>query len=206
MAAKVFAIGFNKCGTTSLHVMFRKSGLRSSHFRHAMADGTRENIAMRMHENDALGLPLLDGIDNATFYSDMDMCLSNAYLSGIGRFRDLDQQYPGSRFILNTRDPKNWLQSRSLHRQGGFLRRAMECTGVRCADHMRRIWLTQWHDHIANVRAYFKDRPGSLVCFDIERDDPARLAYFFADIGLDARHWSHRNRTAAPAMPQMAAA
>lgn len=210
MTGKVFAIGFNKCGTTSLHVMFRKSGLRSSHFRHRMPDGTREVIALRMHENETLGLPLLDGIDDATFYCDMDMCLSNAYLSGIGRFRELDRQYPGSRFILNLRDPANWLRSRSQHRQGGFLRRAMEYSGVRCPDHMRRVWLGQWHDHIASVRSYFRDRPQALICFDIERDDPARLARFFADLNVQPRHWSHRNKTtaepAAPATRVLAAA
>ena len=92
MLPKIFVIGFNKCGTTSLHKMFKRAGLTSAHYRHHGADGLGVIIGAQIDHNAAAGLPLLDGIDSADAYSDMDMCDKRSYLSGIGQFRQLDRQ------------------------------------------------------------------------------------------------------------------
>lgn len=195
MLPKIFVIGFNKCGTTSLHKMFRRAGLASSHYRHHGADGSSAIIAEKMDQNARKGLPLLDGIADATAYSDMDMCQKRSYLSGIGQFRLLDRQYPGSRFILNTRDPENWLNSRCRHFDGGYLRRAMAQAGVRDMHEMRAIWRLDWHAHHAALQVHFATRHDQFLIFDIERDDPKKLCAFLPEYGLKPGQWRHHNRT-----------
>ena len=195
MLPKIFVIGFNKCGTTSLHKMFRRAGLASSHYRHHGADGSSAIIAEKMDQNARTGLPLLDGIADATAYSDMDMCQKRSYLSGIGQFRLLDRQYPGSRFILNTRDPENWLNSRCRHFDGGYLRRAMAQAGVRDMHEMRAIWRLDWHAHHAALQVHFATRRDQFLIFDIERDDPKTLCAFLPEYGLKPGQWRHHNRT-----------
>ncbi len=195
MLPKIFVIGFNKCGTTSLHKMFRRAGLASSHYRHHGADGSSAIIAEKMDQNARKGLPLLDGIADATAYSDMDMCQKRSYLSGIGQFRLLDRQYPGSRFILNTRDPENWLNSRCRHFDGGYLRRAMAQAGVRDMHEMRAIWRLDWHARHAALQVHFATRRDQFLIFDIERDDPKTLCAFLPEYGLKPGQWRHHNRT-----------
>ena len=195
MLPKVFVIGFNKCGTTSLHRMFKRAGHRSSHHRHECHDGTPIKIAAQLDRNARSDRKLLSGIDDAQVYSDMDMCGKNTRLSGIGHFRRLDAEYPGSRFILNTRDPMNWVQSRCRHFAGGYLRRAMIQAGVNDITTMQAIWLREWHDHHAAVQEYFADRPDQLLVFDIERDDPRALIRFLPEFGLKPGYWRYHNRT-----------
>lgn len=195
MLPKIFVVGFNKCGTTSLHKMFRRAGIASSHYRHNGADGSSQVIAETMASNARAGQPLLTGIEDATAYSDMDMCSKHSYLSGIGQFRQLDRQYPGSRFILNTRDPENWLNSRCRHFNGGYLRRAMAQAGSRDMHEMRAIWRLDWHAHHAALQVHFAAPHDQFLIFDIERDDPKKLCAFLPEYGLKPGQWRHHNRT-----------
>ncbi|WBU60076.1 sulfotransferase [Paracoccus albus] len=195
MLPLVFVIGFNKCGTTSLHRMFMRAGHRSSHHRHQQADGGFVKIAWQMQANAGCGLPLLTGMEGAQIFSDMDLCSRNTCLSGIARFRELDAQYPGSRFILNTRNPLHWVNSRFRHFGGGYLRRCMAQAGISDPAVMRAHWLREWHEHHAAVTEYFASRPGQLLVFDIEADCPKRFRKFLPGFGLKPGHWRHHNRT-----------
>ncbi|MFD1795046.1 hypothetical protein FQV27_14780 [Paracoccus aurantiacus] len=195
MLPKVFVIGFNKCGTTSLHRMFRRAGHESSHHRHACADGRIVKIARQIDQNARDERPLLSGIDDAQVYSDMDLCERRVKLSGISRFRGLDADYPGSRFILNTRDPLNWVRSRCRHFAGGYLDRSMFQARIADPSVMRAVWLAEWHEHHAAVQTYFAGRPNQLLVFDIEQDSALPLIRFLPEYGLKAGQWRHHNRT-----------
>ena len=56
MLPKIFVIGFNKCGTTSLHKMFKRAGLTSSHYRHHGADGLGVIIGAQIFGHEACDL------------------------------------------------------------------------------------------------------------------------------------------------------
>ncbi|MDO5641185.1 MAG: sulfotransferase [Paracoccus sp. (in: a-proteobacteria)] len=207
MLPKVFVIGFNKCGTTSLHKMFKRAGHHSSHHRHQREGGRSVKLVTQIDANARAGLPLLDGIEGAQVYSDMDFCIPRPERSGIGHFRMLDAQYPGSRFILNTRDPLNWLNSRCRHFGGGYLRRAMAEAGIRDRRQICAHWLRDWAEHHAAVTTHFATRPRQLLVFDIERDDPARLRDFLPEFGLKRGYWRHHNPTPPEiAIPELALA
>ena len=61
----VFSIGFNRCGTQSLHKMFMDNGYESIHWDWGKAEDT-------MKENHKVGNPLLTGYETATLFSDID--------------------------------------------------------------------------------------------------------------------------------------
>ena len=98
---KVFAIGLNKTGTTSLHLAFEQLGLRSFHW------GGRRAYHAVLHaqrDGERLLLPVGEGYDA---YSDVETLSV--------RFDLADLQYPGSRFVLTVRDVDDWVESRRRH-------------------------------------------------------------------------------------------
>src|SRR5581483_4664887 len=107
---KVFQIGFSKCGTLSLHEFFQNNGISSVHH-----DGG--HLAVHMHLNHVQGKPLLDNIYNNVYgFFDMERLYDEPMISIPQMyFRELDQQNPGSKFILNTRNKLAWLKSKSIH-------------------------------------------------------------------------------------------
>jgi len=98
--SKIFCIGFNKTGTTTLHRYFELAGLKSSH------DATYQKQSRTLGRAELL-----------------------SYLGSYDAFTDgeradyvrLAELYPDAKFILNTRELKKWLESRVKHvfRQAG---------------------------------------------------------------------------------------
>lgn len=88
---KVFCIGFNKTGTTSLHNLFLSLGLNSAH-NHAWTRQTYKKNGRRY-------------IDRWQCHTDGDRA----------DFRILEKWYGEPLFVLNTRRGKDWLSSRVRH-------------------------------------------------------------------------------------------
>jgi hypothetical protein len=189
---KVFVIGFNKCGTTSLHAFFLRGGLKSVHWR---TPHHKTHIAEVMFSNLSLQRPILQGIDRFDAYSDMVYLSDTIHLEGNALFRQLDRDYPGARFILNTRDKTRWIDSRLRHFGGSFLRTCCACYGTD-RDGTVDVWSRQWDAHHADVRAYFQDRPADFLEFDIETGDIAAVIAFLDHLpGLEPAHWQQMNPT-----------
>lgn len=91
---KVFCIGFNKTGTTSLHEYFEQAGLSSSHDPGYQANTrTMDEAELRAY---------LDAYD----------AFSDGERANVPRLLEL---YPDAKFVLNTRGLKSWLESRVKH-------------------------------------------------------------------------------------------
>jgi hypothetical protein len=88
---KVFCIGFNKTGTSSLHALFMNCGMKSVH---------------------AIDWPLFSRFARGRDFFQMAQCYSDGEKSD---FVQLDNWYPQSVFILNTRNERDWLRSRVKH-------------------------------------------------------------------------------------------
>ena len=192
---KIFLIGFNKCGTSSFHFMFRKSGIASAHFGGADKDS---NIALKIYRNVMLARPVLTGLEEYDALSDISFCDTTVYIEGGRFFRNFYAEYPDAYFILNTRDRDNWLRSRIAHgsRSGGLLRRSAEV--YRCDKNgVVELWKEQFAAHEADVAAFFADRPGSrFLRFDIETGKIARVAAFLRPaFSINTRWWQKRNET-----------
>ncbi len=90
------------------------------------------------------------------------------------RFQDLDRRYPGSKFILTTREETAWLDSCErwyghLAEQGiedftaQWAARQLYGEPLFCRD----AWYAGRFEHEETVRDYFVDRPGDLLVLDI---------------------------------------
>lgn len=192
MRPKIFVIGFNRCGTYSLHLFFEWNDIASLHFR--PDDGETTPILPHvMSINHSLGRPLFQGLEHFDVFSDMGVIGRNFIFEGIRYFREIDVQYPGSYFILNTRPVDHWIASRLMHRRGRDADFTMKTLGIERKS-LVYLWEQQFADHVGNVREYFSNRPKQLLEFDIESGDPAAIADFLAsDYDIDPGHWGQYN-------------
>jgi hypothetical protein len=176
---KIFQIGFNRCGTVSLHYFFEMSGIPAVHW----DEGA---LARSMYAQYKQDKPLLARYPDFTFFSDMEADIAIAgkpswLYAHIDFYKLLDAQYPGSKFILNTRRLEDWLVSRSRFGEASpswyldYAKRQYNTS----AENVHQIWKNQWVQHHNDVLAYFKDRPEDLLVYDIDNDNADKIREFF---------------------------
>jgi hypothetical protein len=141
---RVFGIGLNKTGTSSLHTALTILGLESLHW-------GGPPIRRKVEAALAAGDPLLSGLDPTyDAFSDILALSTN--------FALLDAQYPASRFVLTVRPVDEWVDSRRRHVENNVRRKAAgEYTGT-FLEVDEEAWRVEWHDHVRAVREYFADR------------------------------------------------
>ena len=120
LPCKIFQIGFNRCGTRTLHHYFSRNGLRAVHW-------DEGRLARRMFANLASGNNLLEGYEQFDVFTDMEYLDDfGTYLEAYKLFPQLAAQYPNAIFILNTRNREAWIRSRLTHgKELSHARRAM---------------------------------------------------------------------------------
>ncbi len=209
MRSRVFQIGFNRCGTTALARFFERTGLRTAHWE-------RGTVAAYIELARREGRLLLDDLDRFDAFTDMEAVkihrLGDGWLVprrirrlrrvvgpnprpiyAFKYFRELDAQYPGSKFVLNTRDVDRWVESRLAFKRERPYRACPHGLGVHATEgELVDCWRQEWDAHHREVREHFGTRRDLLV-FDIERDDPEALCAFLAPLAAEARHWSRAN-------------
>jgi len=152
----VFVIGFNKCGTASIHFFFLLNNIKSLHwYRGFLGKEINKNINNKN---------LLGNLSNFYVYSDCEELRKN--------FKLFEKRYPNAKFILNIRDVKMWLLSRLNHKNGKYLEYWNKINN----KHMNfkqivKYWHREWFEHINNVKKYFSDKKNKLLIIDIEKDD-----------------------------------
>lgn len=201
---RIFLIGFNKCGTTSFHDFFKTNGITSVHWR-------ANTLAMTIHRHlQNNHWPLLDGLEQWTAYTDM-VCIpgspwgqsnSDGYpvIEACRYFKELHQSYPNSLFILNTRDPLDWVRSRLHHDSGRFAAaylKALAPEGLINTDQLQQRWLQEWHEHHAEVLRYFSNKvPEQFLLFHISATAEDELISFLKNhFSLPQPHFPHHHRT-----------
>ena len=186
---KFFQIGFHRCGTRSIHEFFERSGIPSIHF-------DRGRLATTMFNNLATGKHILYGYEGYRAFTDMELLTQDRFFEAYKLYRSIMEQVPGSKFILNVRNPDKWVMSRLLHDSrnlaintketvffrdkrillGNYYERYRTCHGLsdvhEVAAHMR----AEWDMHIASVKSAIPaDR---LLVFNIESDSLIALCRF----------------------------
>lgn len=159
---KIFCIGLNKTGTTSLHDAFMILGLRSVHY----TDDRGRNIQDVIKENYLSGKGILESLEHYDAISD--------WIKGPSRlaFHEFDRQYPGSRFILHTRNLDAWLDSREKHVKR-HIRLYEETKDPRITWRTidRDGWKQEYERHHEDVTTYFAGREGDLLVMDVTQGD-----------------------------------
>lgn len=184
---KIFLIGFNKTATTSFHILFVKSGIKSIHWGGV---DPKSNIACNIMKNISNGFPVLRGLEKYTAFSDMTFINEDFYIEGCKFFKYLYEEYPDSYFILNTRSLKNWIRSREHHMGGEFLRSSQKSLGLNKKE-TAKFWSKQYKNHLQEVRDFFKNNNANFIEFDIENNDIQNIVDFLKnDFKIRKQYWT----------------
>ncbi len=176
---KVFCVGFQKTGTTSLFAALDMLGYRTAAV--VGRDWSAERLAA---EGAGLCIETAAAFDAA---QDMPWPIF---------FRELDAAYPGSKFILTVRDPERWFASIEGHfgdntdEMQAFVygRDAAAPTGNKAR------YLETLSGHEAAVRAHFAGRPGDLLVMNLEAGDGWRQLCAFLGAPVPDAPFPARNK------------
>ena len=150
---KVFGVGLNKTGTTTLGQCFKLLG-----YRHAPYDRT---LLYRLHEGDPE--PAFAVADKFDTFEDWPWPLM---------FRQLDLRYPSARFVLTERSsPQKWIGSLKNHSERSGTERVREIAYGYPMPHGHEDELMAFYAaHGRAVREHFADRPDKLLvsCWETE--------------------------------------
>jgi len=150
MKSKVFCIGFHKTGTTSLELALKKLGYRVTG-----SFGTKDpDIASKVHD---LAYAMVDRYDA---FEDNPWPIL---------FKELDQKFPGSKFILTRRPADAWIRSqvKDFAKTETPMRRWIYGENAGCPEGNEAIYVERYEQHNRDVLEYFKSRPDDLLLFDL---------------------------------------
>lgn len=156
MRPKVFCIGFHKTGTTSLYAALSMLGYKTTGT--IAYDWTAERLAS---EGAAFCIKTM---------REFDACEDMPWPHF---FRELDAAYPGSKFILTLRDLEPWHASVDAHFGDKTTELNIFSYGREhaAARENKGRWIDVHQRHVAEVRAYFQNRPEDLLEMSLARGD-----------------------------------
>ena len=146
---RVFCIGLNKTGTSSFHAAMEILGLNSVHGGGTDWGGDKINQAVREAMDE--GRPLLSDLDPAVdAFSDVGLLATH--------FDLLDEQYPGSRFVLTVRPLEEWIDSRRRHVERNIARRQADDYDGDFLFVDEQLWREQWERQVGRAQRHFEGR------------------------------------------------
>ena len=181
---KIFGVGLPKSGTTSIRSALRILGFKS----YGANAGQNGFILKKQLLNKNFKLKFLNKFNvlynfaSAVFY------------------KELDQVYPNSKFILNIRDKELWLASSEkwFAKYPGLspVSKMLFPKLYGCRKFNKDKFSAMYDKHIENVLIYFADRPQDLLVINVCNGDGwEKLCPFF---GLDQPNvefpWENKNR------------
>ena len=168
---KIFQIGFNKSGTVSIHKFFEANGIKSVHW-------DRGRLSKTISNNKKNNKLLLTGYEEFQAFSDMEHRENSSgfFYSAEEFYKELDEQYPDSIFILNYRDLESWIKSRINH--GAYLYITMRDLQLSRSE-VLRYWKKRYVDHIESCKEYFKEKDNFLL-LEMKPDNMMVLGDFLA--------------------------
>ena len=147
-STKVFCIGFHKTGTTSLERALEYLGYR--------VIGRKRLKGLYSHAD--LFEACCDLVPRYNAFQDNPWPLF---------YRELDQRFPGSKFILTVRPPEAWLRSQVKHFGVKMSRMRQWIYGKGCPEGNEAVYLARYNNHNAAVVDYFRERPRDLLVIDL---------------------------------------
>lgn len=160
MSAKIFCIGFNKTGTSTLHQLFLNNGLSSVHnpsWWYWTKITNFENFVC-----------FTDGFEGYVSNSDLSLLV-------FPNLNFLNKNFPGCKFILNTRSLDRWLISRMNHTQlfpeaylKGYTKNEIDDEVIYGWIRTRNIWYTK-------IKQFFAPFPDQFLIVNVERDSSTQL-------------------------------
>lgn len=164
--AKVFGIGFHKTGTTSLTKALRILGYNAIHGDSSLEApyGDSGRSLLKLIKAGNYRLPTIDRYDAFT---------DNPYFS---IWKELDREYPGSKFILTIREEEEWIKSCIKYfadREILPMREWMfgEDANPAHSEAAKQSWLDAYRKHNKNIIAHFRERSKDLLILNISKGE-----------------------------------
>lgn len=187
MKTKVFCIGLNKTGTSSLHEAFRILGLKSVHFK----DENGNNIKDLLIANYLNHRDILHQLSHYDALSDWDR---PPYTFDI--VKKFDEHYPNSKFIVNIRDIEDWLNSREKHViKNQKIKEKQPDMNITWLKIDRDAWRNEYNEHYAAIDAYFKNREEDILYFDVTQGDDWKKLCPFLHLPIPSTRFPAENLT-----------
>lgn len=176
---KVFCIGFQKTGTTSLYAALTELGYKTASVigRDLSADELRDKGASLC----------IDAAKNYDAVQDMPWPLF---------FRELDAAFPGSKFILTMREQEAWFGSIEKH----FGDEPDEMQSFIYGDQApfpagnKDQYLNVFHAHNEDVKTYFASRPEDLLVMNLANGDGWNALSSFLNCTAPSTPFPTRNK------------
>ena len=179
---KIFQIGFNRCGTKTIHDYFCANGLKGVHW-------DKGRLAKRIFENKDAGRALLSGYDEFQVFTDMEWLEPRRYLEAYKLYPELATEYPDAVFILNTRDREAWIRSRFAH-NARYAALQKACLKIASDADLAAYWRRDWDLHHARVTQFFASKSIRFFVCRIETDLPGLLNRMLPELSLDVLTYS----------------
>lgn len=148
--SKIFAIGFNKCGTSSLCEALRILGYKADH-------SSTELIVKRGIKEKK---PPLHYVKRH-----FDAFTDNSWISR--NYELVDKHYPGSKFILLVRNVDDWIRSRIKHVTKNRINAAKGKYDGEWLTIDEPRWRKEWYEYLPKAKHYFKNRPKDFLVIDV---------------------------------------
>ncbi|HAP00520.1 MAG TPA: sulfotransferase family protein, partial [Bacteroidetes bacterium] len=159
---KIICVGYMKTGTTSMRIALRELGYRTT------------------GNNHQLLFPILKKKWNVVyaFLDNYDAIADNPWPK---IYKELDQEFPGSKFILTERDAEGWYKS--LDKHIGNLRNPMHewlyGRGKGIPKHNKDSIIKTYNEHLKDVYDYFSNRPSDFLVMNFKNGDGWEKLCFF---------------------------
>ncbi len=109
-------------------------------------------------------------------------------------YRDLDERFPGSRFILTERDDQSWLKSARRHFADTHVPLHEWLYGEGRLIGNEERYLERYLRHNWEVRDYFRDRPEDLLVMNLAAGDGWNSLCEFLGHPVPSRDFPHANK------------
>ncbi|MFO7936466.1 MAG: sulfotransferase [Kiritimatiellia bacterium] len=175
MKEKVFCLGFHKTGTSSLALALKKLGYRVTGAHGIHDPDIAENV-----------LPMVRSL-----VSKYDAFQDNPWPI---IYKELDHEYPGSKFILLLRDPESWIKSQVKYFGSRTTAMREWIYGVGCPEGNEDVYLKRFMEHNEEVTRYFKDRPDDLLVMNLAEGDGWEKLCPFLGVDVPDIAFPHANK------------
>ncbi len=174
---KIIGIGFHKTGTSTLGKALEILGY------------SVKGVAPRMI------LPIVRGnVAKALKYAKKYDALQDVPWCIL--YKELDEYFPGSKFILTIRDEESWYKS-ALKQFGGYIRPQNEWIYGRHKGLFKdkEHAVNRYKRHNADIKEYFKDRPDDLLILNLSEGNNWEKLCFFLGEKMPKTEFPHSNKS-----------
>ena len=109
-------------------------------------------------------------------------------------YKQLDAQYPGSKFVLSIRDEESWIKS-MVNYFGSFKTKMRGWIyGAACPKGNEELYIKAYRAHNKEVLDYFRHRPEDLLVIDMKKDLGWEKLCQFLGTDVPSQPFPYKNR------------